>query len=45
MVSAPPTLITPKFAFTYPLSPNVCDYRCVINANLPKGPMACPCWT
>ena len=33
MASAPPTLITPKFVFDYPLSPNVSDYRCVVNAD------------
>ena len=32
MASAPLTLITPKFVFAYPLSPNVNDYRCVVNA-------------
>jgi hypothetical protein len=32
MASARPTLITPKFVFDYPLSPNVDDYRCVVNA-------------
>jgi hypothetical protein len=32
MASAPPTLVTPKFVFAYPLSPNVNDYRCVVNA-------------
>jgi hypothetical protein len=33
MASASPTLITPKFVFAYPLSPNVSDYRCVVNAD------------
>ena len=33
MASSPPTLITPKFVFDYPLSPNVSDYRCVVNAD------------
>lgn len=33
MASSPPTLITPKFVFGYPLSPNVSDYRCVVNAD------------
>ena len=33
MASAPPILITPKFVFSYPLSPNVSDYRCVVNAD------------
>ena len=33
MASTPPTLITPKFVFDYPLSPNVNDYRCVVNAD------------
>ena len=33
MASAPPTLITPKFVFDYPLSPNVNDYRSVVNAD------------
>src|ERR1700722_9222173 len=33
MASTPPTLITPKFVFSYPLSPNVSDYRCVVNAD------------
>ena len=32
MASPPPILITPKFVFPYPLSPNVSDYRCVVNA-------------
>jgi WD40-like Beta Propeller Repeat len=32
MASASSTLITPQFVFTYPLSPNVSDYRCVVNA-------------
>ena len=33
MASASPILITPKFVFTYPLTPNVSDYRCVVNAD------------
>ncbi len=33
MASTPPTLITPKFVFDYPLSPNVNDYRSVVNAD------------
>jgi Tol biopolymer transport system component len=32
MAGAPPSPITPKFLFDYPLSPNVNDYRCVVNA-------------
>jgi hypothetical protein len=32
MASPPPILITPKFVFPYPLSPNTNDYRCVVNA-------------
>jgi Tol biopolymer transport system component len=33
MASAQPILITPTFVFAYPLSPNVNDYRCVVNAS------------
>jgi hypothetical protein len=32
MASAPPPLIKPQFVFSYPLTPNVSDYRCVVNA-------------
>jgi hypothetical protein len=32
MAGASSKLIEPKFVFDYPLSPNVDDYRCVVNA-------------